>query len=136
LSELNLLPNTNEYYKDPTTIDNNLGISVSNIFVGKTLEESLNQIISSSNKTVSEISSSITEKLQIDSDDMSNFAEIPKNRLKDVLGEPMVNSINEFFITADTCEAYTTCSSPETSCPLENSSKLLYLEDLFTLKGR
>ena len=66
--------------------------------------EAMTQSIKSDGTTVSQMRNRLKDDLNIDFKKLNTFKKIPRNQLKEVMGEPMIQSLVEFFVTADICE--------------------------------
>ena len=66
--------------------------------------EAMAQSIKSDGTTVSQMRNRLKDDLNIDFKQLKTFKKIPRNQLKEVMGEPMIQSLVEFFVTADICE--------------------------------
>ena len=64
------------------------------------------QTIKTDGTTVKQMKKRLRDGLDLDLKKLEKIREIPKKDLKRVLGEPMVQSIVEFFVTADICEVW------------------------------
>ena len=128
-------------YKDPTLLDEELGITQNIIIAAATTEDAAQQVVISKTdvdgqvvtQTVEEIKELISsdeedEGLQLDTQTLNTFAEVTEKALKEVFGEPMIQSVNAFFVTADKCQAYQVCDAAD--CRQE-----LHLPGLLTLTG-
>ena len=72
---------------------------------------------------------------------IDNFAQIEPEVLEDVLGEPMIQSVNAFFVTADTCQSYLVCTDGTPAVTKDGTTldcitrRQLVQTDLFSLEG-
>ena len=99
----------------------------------------MGQLINSRNQTVQSVKNGIISELNLQVENLDNFANIAKSELSEVLGDAMVQSVNAFFVTADTCQSYPICNDG-TPIGLDSAEKCatrreLVLENLFTLDG-
>ena len=62
------------------------------------------QSIKSDGTTVSQMRNRLKDDMNIDFKKLNTFKKIPRSQLKEVMGEPMIQSLVEFFVTADICE--------------------------------
>ena len=102
-------------YKDPFDLDAELGIS-HNMIIAAATPELASQLIVANNKTVADIQKTISSQLQLNTNTLDNFAEVTKEELQKVFGNPMIQSVNEFFVTADTCQSYKDCDASGIIC--------------------
>ena len=92
-----------------------------------------------SNQTVQDVKEEMDE-WQIDVENLNNFADIPEANLSRMFGESMVQSVNGYFVTADTCLAFNRTICDETPIRADSAGNCgynleLHIDDLFTLKG-
>ena len=69
-----------------------------------TKNQAMAQSIKSDGTTVSQMRNRLKNDMKIDFKKLNTFKRIPRNQLKEVMGEPMIQSLVEFFVTADICE--------------------------------
>jgi len=81
-------------------LDQSLGITQNLIIAADTVHESQSQVINENNHTVLDIKSSIMANLELDTTDLRAFKDVDVHKVKEVLGDSMVQSVNAFFITA------------------------------------
>ena len=118
-------------YKDTWAVDAELGMTPDIIIDVSTIEEVDTQIIRP-NETVKKVKDEIF-RLKLET--LDNFADVPQKELKNVFGDPMVESVNQYIITIDKCEAVTKCTNGNYIKDTCEQVQELDIPDLFTLQG-
>ena len=99
----------------------------------KNASESQMMIANDKNQTIGDIKRLLFDDLNLDTGTLNNFANIPVEHITNIIGEPMVESVSQFFITADICQGLSVCDQEK--CAQNQMRKELDLPNLFVIQG-